>query len=315
MLIRAAGDRVVWMMFCVGWLFTTPLSLQAEMTAIRPLGRLATSGAVSIGNVPAPTGTVLFSGDHLSAQDSPALVSFSSGSSVVLTRGTAATISRKGTALLVEAEKGTIGFHFVPREVARIEAGHYKFTISATNNAGVGELVIGTDGQAAMSLSSGSFSAFNTASGESFEVSADSQAKSQSLPAGKGTLVNDTSTLSDQTQHWPENSRRDKCVVVRGEAHRIIANNTTTLTLRGTWLLFSGTYEYMITDCTEQALADANAAIGIEEALNTSAAAIPPVPSPSTGMSGGAKAAIAIGVAGGAAAGIAVAVSNKSKSP
>jgi hypothetical protein len=315
MLIRAAGNRVAWMLFCVGWLFATPLSLQAEMTAIPPLGRLATSGTISIGNVLAPTGTVLFSGDRLSAQDSPALVNFNSGSSVVLARGAAATISRKGKTLLVQAERGTIGFHFVPREIARIEAGHYKFTASAKSGEGVGELVIGTEGQVAMSLSSGSLSAFNTASGESFEVSADSQAKSESLAAANGILVNDTNTFSDPTQHWTENSLSDKCIVVRGEAHRIVANKAATLTLRGTWLLFSGTYEYTIAACTEQALANAEAAIGVEEALEASAAVVPPVPSPSPGMSAGAKVAIFAGVAGGAAAGIALAASNKSKSP
>ena len=79
--------------------------------------------------------------------------------------------------------------------------------------------------------------------------------------------------------------------------------------LMGGWLLFTGTYEYTITDCTEQALADAGADIGIEDALKASA------PAPPSGMSAGAKAAIVLGVAGGAAAGTAVAISRRSKRP
>jgi hypothetical protein len=315
MRIRPAVRHAVWMMLCVGWLLAIPLLLQGETIAIRPLGRLATSGTISVDNILTPTGTVFFSGDHLSADNSPALVSLNSGGSVVLTRGAAATISRKGTALLLQAEKGTIGFHFLPLEEARIEAGHYRFAISSISEAGVGELVTGTDGKIAVSLSSGSLSAFDTASGEAFEVSAKTQSETKLQPTGKGILANDANTLSDLTKSWPENSLKNKCIVVRGEAHRIMANKSTSLTVRGTWLLFSGTYEYTITDCTEQALANAEAAIGIEEAIAVPEAAAPTVPAASKGMSSGAKAGIAIGVAGGAAAGIAVAVSNKSKSP
>jgi hypothetical protein len=301
-------------MLCMMSLFATHLSLRAETASVLPIGKLATSGTVSIGNVLAPTGTALFSGDHLSAQDSPALISLSSGSSVALTRGAAATFFRKGTTLLVQAERGIIGFHFVPGEEARIEAGHYRFTASTKEKARVGELAIGADGRVAMLLSRGGFSALDTKSERSFAVSADSQAKPEARPTGKGTLANDTNRLSDPSQRWPENSLRNRCIVVRGEAHRIVANKTNALALSGAWLLFSGTYEYTITDCTEQALADAGAAIGVEEALAVPAAA-PPVQAPSTGMSGGTKAAIAAGVAGGAAAGIAVAISRRSKSP
>jgi hypothetical protein len=315
MLFRRTTNYMAGIAFGVALLLAAPMALRAEMAAMLPIGSLATSGTIAIGNVPAPTGTAIFSGDHLSAQDSAALIRFGSGSSVVLNQGAAAMISRRQTALLVKAEKGIIGFHFIPREEARIEAGRYIFTASANDKAKVGELAIGPDGAIALSLSSGSFSTRDTKYGKSFDVYADSQAGPGSLPTGKGTLVNDTNTLIDTTKSWPENSLRNKCIVARGEAHRIVANKATTLTLVGTWLLFSGAYEYKITDCTEQALADSGAAIGVEEAIKAPVTSIPPVSPPSTGMSGGTKAAIAIGVSGGAAAGIAYAVTRESKSP
>jgi hypothetical protein len=270
---------------------------------------VATSGTVTIGNVTAPTGTALFSGDRLSAQDAPALVRLSSGSSVVLTHGAAVTVSRKDRALLVQAEKGIIGFHFIPHEQVRIEADRYEFTASAGDKAGVGELTVSASGRVTMSLSSGRFLALNTKSGESFDISASPNAESKSETRGTGTLVNDTHTFSDATKRWAKDMFKNKCIVAQGEAHRILGNKSNTLTVSGTWLLFSGTYEYTITDCTEQALADAGANIGIEDAMKASAPARP------HGMSTGTKAAIALGVAGGAVAGTAVAVSRRSKSP
>jgi hypothetical protein len=323
MIYRKVGKRTARMMFCITWLLAAFLPLQAEMAGGLPIGRLATSGTVSVGNALAPTGTALFSGDRLSAQNFPAFVRFGSGSSVILPRGSAATIYRKGTGLLIQAEKGTLGFHFVPREEARIEAGRYTLTASARNVAEVGELVVGADGRIAMALSSGSFSAFDAKSGKSFDVSAQTSGQSGLQAAGNGSLVNDTNTFSDPAQRWSANALRGKCIVARGEAHRILSNESTTLTLQGTWLLFSDTYKYAITECTAQALTDAGASIGIEEALkepaasvaqSAPAAATPPVRAASTGMSRGAKTAIFAGVAAGAAVGVAVGVSGKSKS-
>jgi hypothetical protein len=310
MFFRMARNFIIGMMCWVGLVFAAQLSLKAGQAAALPIGRLTTSGTVSIGNVPAPTGTTLFSGDRLSAQNAPALVSLSGGSSVVLTHGAAATISRKGRALIVQAEKGIIGFHFVPSEQVRIETDRYKFTSSAEDKAEVGELTVGAGNRVSMSLSSGRFSALDTKSGESFDISSSPQAKPKSQPGGTGKLVNDTDTFSDAGKHWTKNIFRNKCIVVRGEAHRILGNKSNTLTVSGTWLLFSGTYEYTITECTAQALADAGAEIGVEDAIRVSSAQARP-----HGMSAGAKTAIVLGVAGGAAAGTAVAVSRKSKSP
>lgn len=323
MVYRKAGKCTARMIVSVAWLLAAFLPLQAEMAGGLPIGKLATSGTVSVGNALAPTGTALFSGDRLSAQNSPAFVRFGSGSRVVLPRGSAATIYRKGTGLIIQAEKGTLGFHFVPREEARIEAGRYTLTASARDVAEVGELFVGADGRIAMALRSGSFSAFDAKSGKSFDVSAQTSGQSGLQAAGNGSLVNDTNAFSDTAQRWSANSLMGKCIVARGEAHRIMSNEATTLTLQGTWLLFSDTYKYAITECTAQALADAGASIGIEEALKEPPAPVvpakpmaetPPVRTASTGMSRGAKTAIIVGGAGGAAAGVAVAVSRKSKS-
>jgi hypothetical protein len=323
MVCRKVGNCMARKMLCMAWLFAAFLPLRAEMTGGLPIGRLATSGTVSVGSALAPTGTALFSGDRLSAQNSPAFIRFRSGSSVVLPRGSAATIYRKETGLLIRAEKGTLGFHFVPREEARIEAGRYMLTSSARDAAEVGELVVDADGRIAMALSSGSFSAFDAKSGQSFNVSAQDSGKAGSQSAGSGSLVNDTNTFSDAAQRWAANGLRGKCIVARGEAHRILSNQATTLTLQGTWLLFSDTYKYAMTECSAQALADAGAIIGVEEALKEPPAPkipaapkldTPPVQTASTGMSRGAKTGIIVGVAGGAAAGVAVAVSRKSKS-
>jgi hypothetical protein len=323
MVYRKVRNCAVRVIFCVAWLLAAFLPLPAEMREVLPIGRLATSGTVSVGNALAPTGTALFSGDRLSAQNSPALIRFNSGSSVVLPRGSAATIHRKETGLLIQAERGTLGFHFVPREEARIEAGRYTLTASDRNAAEVGELVIGADGRISMALSSGSFSAFDAKSGKSFDVSAQTSSQSGVQAAGSGSLINDTNTFSDPGQHWSENALTGKCLVARGEAHRILANKSTTLTLQGTWLLFSDTYKYAITECTAQALADAGAVIGIEEALKEPIVPVAPTPqtvktpsvqAASTGMSRGTKTAIIAGGAGAAAAGVAIAVARKSKS-
>jgi hypothetical protein len=321
MIYQKVRNCITGMIFSVACLLIASIQLPADAAEALPIGRLATSGTVSVGNVPAPTGTTLFSGDRLSAQDFPALIRFGSGSTIVLPRGSAASIYRKGAGLLIRAEKGTLGFHFVPREEARIEAGRYTLIASAKGAAEVGELVVDATGRIAMALSSGSFSAFDAQSGKSFDVSAQTPGKSGLQAGGSGSLINDTNTFTDPAQRWSENALMGKCIVARGETHRILANKTTTLTLQGTWLLFSDSYKYVITECAAQALADAGAVIGIEEALKepvapvaTAAGTPPPVRSASTGMSRGTKTALIAGVAGGAAVGVAVAVSRKSKS-
>jgi hypothetical protein len=284
-----------------------------------PIGRLATSGQVAIGTASAPTGTAIFSGDRLAASDAPALVTLPGGSSVSLTPGASATFSRDGSAVFVKAEAGTIGFRFLPRQQARMQAGPYQFTPSAPDRPNAGELTVGADGQVIMALSSGSLSAVDTATGKPFDVSATPQGPPRTPPTGTGTLVNDSNTLSDAAHRWPENALRGKCVVARGEAHRIVANKANTLEIAGTWLLFSGKYDYTITECTAAALDNAGAAIGVDEALQPPSAAPQAAAAPAArrGMSGGAKAGLALVLAGGAGAGAAIAVSSsrKSKSP
>jgi hypothetical protein len=288
----------------------------AAASDVIPIGTLATSGSVSIGASDAPTGTTVFSGDHLSAQDAPALISLQGGSSVSLTRGAAATFIRQGSTLLVRAETGTIGFRFAPRQEVRMEAGPYRFTASAPDRAKTGEITINSDGLVTMALNSGAFAALDTKTGRPFDMSAPVQTASKTPPTGTGSLVNDSNAFSDPKQRWVENSLKNKCIVARGESHRILANKSNVLVIAGSWLLFSGTYDYTITECTEAALENAGAAIGVNEALQPPTATAGAGAAANRGMSAGAKAGIILAVAGGGGAGAAVALSSrKSKSP
>jgi hypothetical protein len=288
--------------------FPAEAAAAGEPAAV-PLGLLATSGEVSIGGLLAPTGTTVFSGDRLRSGNAPALISLASGGSIVLAPEAEATLTRTSGELVVRAAKGALAFRLESGLPARLDAGPYRFKPSGTTS---GDLRLEAEGRIAVSLSSGLLTGINTVTGKPVAVVPPQTAS----PAytGKGSLENDGKTLFDSAQRWRKDALRGQCVVARGEAHRILANNANMLAIAGNWILFTGTYEYTITDCTEQALQKAGAAIGIEEALQVPASTVSSIQLPSTGMSTGTKVAIGAAAAGGAAI-AAIAFSRGSKSP
>jgi hypothetical protein len=250
----------------------------AESSNYLPIGKLATPGSVSIGGTSAPTGTVIFSGERITTQESPALVTFLKGSSVVMSQGTSAVFSRSGTSLEIIADRGVIGFHLLPGEEVSIQAGTYRFTASGLDRILAGELALSSNGEAEMSVSSGNFSVINTATGSRFEVSPSSSDVPSQLWFGKGNLTNGRDTLTDPTKNWQANELKGKRLEVGGEKHKILSNTDTTITIEGAWALATGAYDY-----------------GIIKG----------------GISAGTKAAIAVAAGGGGAVGVWAATKSK----
>lgn len=145
---------------------TVPFTL-AESMAATPLGTVVSKASVTIGKSAAPTGTTIFAGDQV-ASTQPALINFSSGSRIEMTKA-AATFARQGSTLMVEASQGLMRFNFKKGEDVQISAGAYKFTGGANSNR-VGELGLNRSGQVVMTLTEGNFAALNTATGARTEV-------------------------------------------------------------------------------------------------------------------------------------------------
>lgn len=224
---------------------TAPLSL-AEVVGSSPIGKLATSGRVSIEGVAAPTGTVVFAGESVATEESPAVITFLQGSSVMLTPGAAATFSRSGKTLVIHADKGVIGFDFVPGEDVRIQAGAYQLTASAHDRAVAGGLALAADGRVAMSLSSGRFAALNTVSGIRSEVTPTEAAELLPPQTGKGNLTKGGNTFTDPNANWTRDSLKGKTIRVGGEKHTVISNTSNTITIDGTWSVNTGVYGYSV---------------------------------------------------------------------
>jgi hypothetical protein len=240
---------------------TSPFS-SAEILASSPIGKLATTGSVSIGGVTAPTGTAVFSGDSVSTQESAALITFRAGGRVVLAQHAAATFSQAGERLVVHADKGVIGFNFVPGEDVSIQAGTYEFVASAPERAHTGEVTLAENSSVVMSLASGTFSALDTASGARFDVLPESAP--EPLPqqqAGKGSLTKGGNTFTDQTANWAADSLKGGTITVNGEKHKIVSNTPMMIKILGTWHLNTGTYGYSV--ATAAAAAAAAAGVGL----------------------------------------------------
>jgi len=224
---------------------TSPFS-SAEVLGSSPIGKLATAGSVSIGGVSAPTGTAVFSGDSVSTQESPVLVTFREGSSVVLAQRAAATFSRAGKKLVVHADKGAMDFNFIPGEDVSIQAGRYQFVVSSRDRANAGELALAADGRVVMSLTSGSFSALDTTSGARLEVSPASVPEPLPQQTLKGSLTKGRNTFTDQTANWTADSLKGRTITVSGETHKIKSNTLMTIIIEGIWKLNTGTYGYSL---------------------------------------------------------------------
>jgi hypothetical protein len=238
--------------------------------------------------VAAPTGTAVFSGDSVSTQESPALIAFREGSSVVLAQRAAAMFSQTGKRLVVRANEGTIGFNFIPGEDVSLQAGAYQFVASARDCVNAGELALGADGRVVMSLTSGSFSAIDTTTGARLEISPASAPEPLPQQAAKGNLTKGGNTFTDPAAKWTTDSLKGRTITVSGETHRIVSNTFMTIRIEGTWRLNTGTYGYSI-----GAAAAAGAAAG-------------------AGLSAGARAAIVTAFVAAAGAGIGIWQATKS---
>ena len=236
-------SALLWSLLAISMISTVSF---AEGSDSSPIGKLATSGRVSIDGTSAPTGTVVFSGDRIATQEFPALISFLKGSSVVMTQGTTASFSRSGKALTIIAGKGVLGFNFLAGEDVIIQAGTYKFTASGLDQAITGELALSSKGEAEMSVSSGNFSVSNTATGDRSQVSPSSGQVPAQLWFGKGDLTKGRNTFSNPSVKWEADELKGMILEVRGEKHKILSNTATTVTIEGVWALATGAYDYVI---------------------------------------------------------------------
>lgn len=282
------GKQAAVLILCILTISVTSPFSSAEVLGSSPIGKLATAGSVSIGGVAAPTGTAVFSGDSVSTQESPALIAFREGSSVVLAQRAAATFSREGKRLVVHADQGAMDFNFIPGEDVSLQAGAYQFVASSRDRANAGELALVADGRVVIWLTSGSFSALDTASGARFDLSPASAPEPLPQQAGKGSLTKGGNTFTDQTANWAADSLKGRTITISGETHRIKSNTLMTIIIEGAWRLNTGTYGY---------------SLGAAVAAGAAAGA---------GLSAGAKVAIVTAFVAGAGVGIGVWQATKS---
>jgi hypothetical protein len=148
---------------------TAPFSLAGTINAT-PLGSLTTAGTAAIGNVSAPTGTTIFSGDSVASSTTSA-VQFNSGSRLEMTNADV-TFTRDEGILTISADKGLLNFHFTEGERVQIEAGTFIFTGNG-DTAVAGILGVNREGQLVMNVEEGVLMALNTKTGEHMAVSSE----------------------------------------------------------------------------------------------------------------------------------------------
>lgn len=296
---------------------TAPFSL-GETFAASPLGAVVTPGTVTVGHSNAPTGTTIFAGDRVATTSVPALINFISGSRIEMTKA-AATFSRQGKTLVVQATQGLLRFNFKNGEDVQINAGKFKFNSVGQDSAHVGELGLNQNGQVVLAVTEGVFAALNTVTGERTEVLPNSPLVVTDQ-AGKGAVTKGGKTLTDSSKTFQANELKGKCVVANGEAYQVTGNTATVITVKGSFKSTSGSYDYQVVDCTKDALVAAGASAAAAGAAATGAAA---AGAAAAGAAAGAGTAagvsavtVAAVVAGAAAAvGIGVGVYESQKSP
>jgi hypothetical protein len=220
----------------------------------------------------------------------------------------AATLSRQGKTLFVQASEGLLRFNFLKGEEVQINAGRYNFTAVGKDSAHVGELGVNRNGQVVLAVNEGIFASLNTVSGERTAVFPNNPLQAIELE-GQGTVTKGGKTLTDTSKFYKADELKGKCIVAGGEAYPIVSNTATVITIKGSWKLNSGTYEYKIADCTKDALIAAGASAGAASAAAAGAAA----GAAAAGISTAAVVGIVAGVA--AAVGVGVGVYTATKSP
>jgi len=186
MVYKSAGTRTIALIVILLTIsFGTQFSF-AETVAASPLGTIVTQGSVIVGNAAAPTGTTIFAGDKVSSTQ-PTLINFDSGSRIEMTKA-AATFSRQGKVLVVNADQGSIRFNFVKGENVQINAGKFRITgINESNH--IGELGLDSKGQLVMTVTEGTFSALNTETGEQATVAASAGPQKAAVVLGAGSTA------------------------------------------------------------------------------------------------------------------------------
>jgi len=251
MVQRSYGTKTLAIMLCLLAINVTVPFSWSETFEPSPLGAIVTRGTVTVGDNTAPTGTTVFSGDRIATTD-PALVNLMSGSRIELTNA-AATLSREGDMLVVAANHGLLRFNFLKGEEVRIDAGKYSFTSVGKDSAHVGALGLNTNGQVVLAASEGTFACLNTASGEVAGVFPGGSFDATDQP-GQGALTKGDKTLTDATKKWRSDELKGKCLEVQNETHTIAGNTDTVITIKGSWKLNTGSYEYKIKDCNPVAM-------------------------------------------------------------
>src|SRR5213083_1702081 len=192
---RSLYTRVIACLLAFLTLFVTAPFSPAEAVAGIPLGSMVAPDRATVGTLPAPTGTTIFAGDRVVTNETPALINFSGGGGIELTRA-AASFTRDGQALVIAATNGLLRFNFKKGEAVKIEAGHYRFTSAGNGTAHVGELGLNQSGQIAMSLSEGVFSAVDLSKGERSEVTPGAPLVALDI-TGRGNLTRAGKTITD----------------------------------------------------------------------------------------------------------------------
>jgi|GEM_PF-3263783 hypothetical protein len=307
---RPVGIKVLAVAISVLTIFVTvPFSI-SETVAASPLGVIATQGTVTVGNSAAPTGTTLFAGDRIAATNLPALVSLKSGSRIEMTKAVA-TLSREGNTLVVQPVEGLLRFNFVKGEEVQINTGRYNFTTVGKDSSHAGELGLNRNGQLVLAMTEGTFASFNTVSGEQKEVSPNKPLQATDLQ-GNGTITKGEKTLTDNSKAFDVNRLNKRCIVAEKEAHSIASNTATVITVKGSWKLNTGAYDYKISDCNKDALLAAGASAASATAAVGAAAG-----GAAAGAAAGLGTAAVVGIVGGTAAavGVGVGVYEATKSP
>lgn len=278
---------------------TAPFSL-AQTIAGLPLGAIVTPGRVTIGNTVAPTGTTIFAGDQVVSSE-PALINLNSGSRIEMTKA-AATFTRQGKTLLVQANQGLLRFSFIKGENVQIMAGQYTIT-PVNDSAHVGELGLNRNGQVVMTVTEGVFAVLNTVTGSRTEAYPNNPMVAMDQ-GGKGSITKNGKTLTDSSKSYKTDELKGKCIVMVGEAYPILGNTATVITIKGSWKAVTGSYDYKVVDCTKDALV----AAGATAASAGAAAVAVGVGTATVAAAGLSTAAIAGIVVGGTAAAVGLGV-------
>jgi len=153
--MNAKSTAVILALSMLALVAIMPFSL-ADAPKTTPVGVIVTSGKVMVGDINAPSGTTIFSGDKIFATKDGALINFFSGSRIEMTKATA-TFMQQGKTLIANVNQGMLRFNFVKGEDVQIHAGKFNFVVKG-NSLHVGELGLNEKGEIVLTMSEGAMS-------------------------------------------------------------------------------------------------------------------------------------------------------------